>query len=143
MKTIILFFLIAVSLQSCNNETPTKPELIKPLISALDTLYIGGNFKYIDSLKVNNIAMWDGKKWHKLGKGLPGSGVNCMTVFRNELYVGGFIDSAGGKPVNNIAKWDGKNWFALGEGIDGKVTDLAVYKDECMFRVGSEMQVVK
>ncbi len=127
MKTGLVILLAIVSLLSCTNDIPTKPQPDKPIITNYDTLYVAGEFNYIDSLQVNNIALWDGENWHKVGNGLPNASVSCMTLYKNELYVGVDIDS---EHVNKIVKWDGQHWSALGGGMDGVVRDIVVYKDE-------------
>jgi len=97
-------------------------------------LYLGGYFLYTEDQNlnyppkdtVNNIAMWNGKKWSALGKGIHGT-VNAIVSYNNLIVAGGSFDSAGGVPVNNIAAWNGTSWFALGNGVNGEVYALAVF----------------
>ncbi len=126
-QPLILFFLIVFN--SCKSDNPTEI-LDNNIEMSEDSIYVGGSFTISDAQNINNIALWDGKKWNSLGIGVKGKNVDveCMTFYNGELYVGGFIDSAGGKPVQNIAKWDGNNWSDVGGGIDGRVTSLVTYK---------------
>jgi len=97
-------------------------------------LYLGGIFLYFEDSyavhpikdTVNNIAMWNGKTWSALGKGIHGT-VNALVSYNSLIVAGGSFDSAGGVPVNNIAAWNGTTWSALGNGLNGTVYTLAVY----------------
>jgi trimeric autotransporter adhesin len=82
------------------------------IISAIevdgDDLFVGGNFSSIDDLQVNNIARWDGTKWHALGSGAgtgPNDGVNSIAVSSNKVYITGSFTTAGGKPSSFFAIW--------------------------------------
>jgi trimeric autotransporter adhesin len=105
------------------------------------TLYFGGSFLYFEQSPhdvkdtVNNIAMWNGKKWSALGKGIHGT-VNAVVSYNNLIVAAGSFDSAGGVPVNNIAAWNGTTWSALGNGVNGTVYTLAVY-DSNLYAGGS------
>ena len=97
-------------------------------------LYVGGSFSYADTIVVNNIARWDGSKWHPLGQGTTGS-VRILSVIDDTLYVGGNIHSIVGvdSVYNGIAKWDGTNWHTISNiGLPGSMTVEAIveYKDE-------------
>jgi hypothetical protein len=87
------------------------------VVDASGNLYIGGNFIFAGSAKVNRIAKWDGNTWSALGTGMD---LNVWTVkwHSNDLYAGGIFTNAGGVLVNRIAKWNGVSWSALGAGID-------------------------
>jgi len=106
-------------------------------------LYLGGYFLYTENQNlnyppkdtVNNIAMWNGKKWSALGKGIHGT-VNAIVSYNNLVVAAGSFDSAGGIPVNNIAAWNGSKWFALGNGVNGEVYTLAVF-DSNLYAGGS------
>jgi len=104
---------------------------------------MGGSFLYFENTytphpvkdTVNNIAMWNGKKWSALGKGIHGT-VNALVSYNNLIVAGGSFDSAGGVPVNNIAAWNGTSWSALAGGINGTVYALAVF-DSNLYAGGS------
>jgi len=88
-------------------------------------LYIGGNFRHIDSIEANYIARYDlvGKKWEPIIVG----GVNGMdggvAVLKNDelgnIYAGGGFTKAGDIVVNKIAKFRGSSWSALDGGVLG------------------------
>ena len=135
MKNILGVILLCFLCFGCKKEMPTeKPgdDTNGQNNQLTDTIYIGGSFSLADNPAVNNIAMWDGKNWHPLGKGIRGKNVDveCMAFYKGELYVGGFLDSAGEVAANHIAKWNGKEWSAVGNGIDGRVKSLLEYKGE-------------
>ncbi len=88
-------------------------------------VYVTGEFHMIDSVKVNNIAVFRDSTWHNVGGGLSygnlrASGLS-LALYGNEVYAGGefdrVFDSEGTiTQANNIAIWDGSNWKALGHG---------------------------
>jgi len=101
----------------------------------IDTeFYVGGSFLYFEDQNlsrpikdtVNNIAMWNGKEWSGLGKGINGT-VYALVSYHNLIVAGGSFDSASGIPVNNIAAWNGVSWEPLGNGLNGTVYTLAVF----------------
>ncbi|HET9222865.1 MAG TPA: hypothetical protein VFO07_10195, partial [Roseiflexaceae bacterium] len=94
--------------------------------------YVGGKFKTVGGLLVNNIAMWDGAKWNALGAGLEGDGglddgsVSALAIVGNDLYVGGSFTKAGGASARHLAKYNlaSKQWSQVGGGVDGPVYAL-------------------
>lgn len=88
-------------------------------------LYIGGNFDYVDSVQVSNIAKWNGSVWTSLGEGVGGT-VYCIATQGADVFVGGTFTTAGGITVNKTAKWDGSSWSALGSGLNGTVQSLVI-----------------
>jgi hypothetical protein len=108
-------------------------------------LYAGGGFTEAGGVAVNNIARWDGSKWHALGSGVN-SYVRALTVDGNgDLYAGGDFLEAGGVTVNRIAHWDGNNWHALGSGVnkpgDDGVCCLALDGDDNLYVGGTFSEV--
>ncbi len=98
-------------------------------------LYVGGNFTSAGILPANNVAHWDGRRWHGLGAGINGY-VYALALFKGKLYAGGDFTQAGEVAVNGIAVWDGNRWSALGDGAGamqgtyrGIVRALAVTDD--------------
>jgi trimeric autotransporter adhesin len=89
-------------------------------------LIVAGLFETINGDTVNNIALWDGGKWAKLGTGVNGY-VKALEVWNDELYVGGNFDLAGGKPTNFLTKWNGTEWTSINGGLDQRVEALKVY----------------
>ena len=84
-------------------------------------LIIAGYFYGIGDTVCHNIAAWDGKVWHPLGKGTRGSwspyvgNITGLGVYKNELYAGGEFDTAGTVYCNSIAKWNGYAWDSLAD----------------------------
>jgi hypothetical protein len=98
-------------------------------------LYIGGNFYTgFDSTDIDDIAVYNGTEWTKVGTKWNGSngGVLCMTVYKNELYVGGsfYKDLDPNAPGNGIAKWNGTRWSSLGGANEGYGTNCTVFSME-------------
>lgn len=96
---------------------------IKDMIEYKNELYIIGQFRYIDSNPIQNIARWGGNQWRKVtgagGRELYTFEFHRMHVFNGELYITGrsmrigedFID------LENIVKYDGVDWTRLGKGL--------------------------
>jgi len=83
-------------------------------------LYIGGRFRSVSGLEVNNIALHSGQLadpggWNIVGGGIQGGHVSAMTSFGRELYVGGSFTQAGLKRVHNLARWDGFSWQPMAD----------------------------
>jgi hypothetical protein len=98
-------------------------------------LYIGGNFYTgFDSTDIDDIAVYNGTEWTKVGTKWNGSngGVLCMTEYKNELYVGGsfYKDLDPNAPGNGIAKWNGTRWSSLGGANEGFGTNCTVFSME-------------
>lgn len=91
----------------------------------LTTLGVGGNNVYVGCffscevgyLDTENIARWDGRRWHAMGEGLSDPPSDIL-VKGNDVYVVGSFDSAGGKDIAGIARWDTQTeeWFPVGSG---------------------------
>lgn len=90
-------------------------------------VYVGGYFEYAGSVAANNIAHWDGTRWHALGEGIPEGTVYALAVIGDDVYVGGSFTSAGGRAATNVARWNRatRSWHALGNGVNGAVYALA------------------
>jgi trimeric autotransporter adhesin len=101
-------------------------------VDSAGRVYVGGRFKTVGGLVVNNIAMWDGTKWNALGAGLEGDGglddgsVAALAIVGNDLYVGGSFTKAGGASARHLAKYNltSKQWSQVGGGVDGQVYAL-------------------
>jgi hypothetical protein len=88
------------------------------------TLYIGGQFDYINGLKVSHIAGYDGSNWFPLGTGVNNE-VRSIVIADTNIYAGGYFDKAGTLPVYGIARWDGTNWNDLNAGLNSYTYALA------------------
>jgi trimeric autotransporter adhesin len=104
------------------------------------SLYAGGSFTTAGGVEANNIARWDGARWHPLGNGREGR-PNTMPVQAmafgpdGSLYVGGNFTAAGRVAANYIARWDGatSSWHPLGSGLNGSVNALAFGPDGSLY----------
>jgi hypothetical protein len=108
-------------------------------------VYIGGRFKKIGSLVVNNIARWDGHSWTALGDGfLSALTVQSIALEGNDVYAGGLFSYSGITEVFNIAKWDGSNWSAIDSGTNNIVNAMAIdqsgniFAGGCFTKAGSD-----
>ena len=90
-------------------------------------IYIVGNFKSVNRVPLENIAVFDlnEKKWKHVGEGIPQVATAIAVDEENEIvYVGGVFSKVGkGEyevPANNVAAYNvkEKKWYALGEGLN-------------------------
>ena len=106
-----------------------------------NVLYVGGVFRYADSIEVNAITKWDGQQFFPLNSGQD----NCSTSFcphiwsiqryGGEIFCGTAGQSMDGIPTKGLAKWDGQEWNAFGEfeyfsGNSASIRSQLVYNDE-------------
>ena len=117
------------------------PEFNAMIASPNGDLFVTG--RYIDSASgepVNDIARWDGTRWHPLGDGLSYGG-NALAWDREELIVGGTFTFAGDEPALGIASWNGSRWKRVGDGVSGggKATmqTITVAPDDMVYVGGS------
>lgn len=85
-------------------------------------LYITGDFTRVDTVSATGIAMWDGQRWHALGKGLHpsymnGGGGPMVQLPNGNLVVDGEFDKAGDNSTVGIAEWNGKTWTDLSNNL--------------------------
>jgi trimeric autotransporter adhesin len=106
---------------------------VKALALQGNNLYAGGIFHNSGSLRVTNLAVWDGRTWKPFGGGISGGssfgyiqdgvveiysgGVAALLPTGSGLYVGGSFRMAGESVAYNIASWNGKVWYNLSEGV--------------------------
>ncbi len=93
-------------------------------------VYVGGYLINAGGLPVNNIAMWDGSRWHDMGGGVS-TGTSAARVYAlavdadGDVYVGGWFTQAGtgeeAITVRNLALWNGSAWADLAGGVYGSV----------------------
>lgn len=89
-------------------------------------VYAGGVFDIAGDVVVNNVAKWDGTRWHSLAGGTNGTVFALAIGPDGSLYAGGDFLIAGGVTVNHIARWDGTTWHPLGSGTTADVLTLQV-----------------
>jgi hypothetical protein len=75
-------------------------------------LVVAGNFTLAGDVRTNNIAAWDGARWHALaqGVGTPSESIFALEEFQGQLYASGILSTASGVPVRGIARFDGAQW---------------------------------
>jgi hypothetical protein len=97
-----------------------------------DDLYIGGDFRYFDTVAADFIVHYNRKTgvWSALDNGLHNT-VYSLALHNGKLYAGGNFYTAGTRPdtVSNIAMWDGTKWHDLDGGVNGRVDALAFIGD--------------
>jgi len=70
-------------------------------------LIVGCSYIFVDNENANNIAVYDGQTWSKLGTGLDDRPW-AFAVLNDKLIAGGLFIEAGGDTVNHIAEWSYK-----------------------------------
>lgn len=105
-------------------------------------LYVGGEFSVAGDVDANNIARWDGMKWHALNTGTNDAVYALAVGSDGTLYAGGTFTSAGTCTANckRIASWNGTTWNALSTGIDSPgsaVHALVVNSDGQLYAGGT------
>lgn len=93
-----------------------------------------GFFRQIGGVFANNIARWDGVRWHPLGNGLDRE-VTCLAVYRGSLFVGESFQFVDGQMSLHLARWDGAAWSPASASTGSysccyTMNSLAVYRDE-------------
>lgn len=106
------------------------PAEVRAIATTADGLvFIGGRVNYAGGIPVNDIAVWDGERWHAIGEITGDSAyVSALLVLGNDLYVGGSFSGVGSIAARNVARYHipSGEWFALGAGVDGFVNALAL-----------------
>lgn len=94
-----------------------------------DNLYIGGDFRYFDTVECYHIVQYNRTthRWSKMGNGFSGE-VRALAIHNGKLYAGGAFSRAGFNTtttLNYLAAWDGTKWASVGNGMSGSVEALA------------------
>jgi hypothetical protein len=97
-------------------------------------VYVGGRFTAAGGVSANNIARWDGERWHSLGTGANGL-VMKLAVHGDWVYAGGTFTEIDGVKANGLARFDGAKWSPVGSGVDGFV-DVIAFSDDHMYVAG-------
>jgi len=110
------------------------PGNVRAIAASGKDVYVGGELYSAGTVRVNNIARWDGKKWSGLGSGVGGR-VNAIFIDGNNIYVAGDFSAAGGVAADKIAKWDGRKWSGIGGGVPSdysgqEVSTIAALNDD-------------
>jgi len=78
-------------------------------------VYIAGHFDRVGLVDANNIARWDGRRWHPLGEGVNGE-ITEIYVAQTALFVAGSFSEAGGEAAPSVAQWTDGQWHRMGSG---------------------------
>jgi hypothetical protein len=120
----------------CLNPNPNFP--CSPYVATIavkgNDLYAGGRFTAAGGVSANNIARWDGERWHALGNGANGL-VLKLAVHGDWIYAGGTFTEIDGVKANGIARFDGEKWSPVGGGVDGFV-DVMAFSNEYLYVAG-------
>ena len=113
-------------------------------------IYIVGNFKFVNRVPLENIAVYDlnEKKWKHVGEGIPQVATAIAVDEENEIvYVGGVFSKVGKGEcevkANNVAAYHVKEnkWYALGEGLNRDCSSILFdNKNKKLFAGGSFTQ---
>ena len=93
-----------------------------------NNVYAVGEFSKVGTIAANQIAVWNGTTWARVGTGAGPQLVNQYgdvqtgTVYAaaflgGNLYVAGDFNRIGGVNANGIARLNGNTWVALGNGV--------------------------
>lgn len=133
IKKLILIWLFSIALtgnansqhwQSLNLELNHSPRSFYS-DSAIDKLFIGGGFSYVDSVWTNRIFTWDGFNFQPIGNTLTNgwvSQVYSIARYNNDIYL------AVGDTF--MPRWNGSQWDFLGGGVNSSISSLYVYNNE-------------
>jgi hypothetical protein len=119
--------------EGCISSNPTfscSPYIATIAVKGKD-VYAGGRFAAAGGTSANNIARWDGERWHALGSGANGL-VMKLAVHGDLVYAGGTFTEIDGVKANGIARFDGVKWAPVGAGVDGYV-DVIAFSDNHMY----------
>ncbi len=94
-------------------------------------LYVSGGFTIVDdTIHTDNVAIWDGFKWSKVGYGNGNPSVAySIELYRGDVYAGLWTDQIGGVFTGHLARWDGTDWHMVGDSVGWAVHDMVIYRD--------------
>ncbi len=95
-------------------------------------LVVAGQFRVAGDVVANNIAAWDGQRWHALGDGLGGSPydgwVFSLAVYNGQLIAAGDLHFGCEFCNACVARFNGSEWEDIGSELGWAIVDsLAVY----------------
>ncbi len=99
-------------------------------------VFVGGQFTRAGGVAAQNIALWDGQRWHNIGD--ADNYVAALAVGDGFLYAGGNFTQIGGVAASHVARMNLQTgqWSALSSGINGMVNAL-VYSDGVLYAGGA------
>jgi hypothetical protein len=107
--------------------TQLAPSRVNALLidPATGDLIVGGTFAAVGvddaEVETNNIARWDGTRWHAYGDGLGDAfgPVLALAWWDGRLVAAGEFTSSGRDEVLRFAVWTGTDWEPIGTGAPG------------------------
>lgn len=92
---------------------PTTDGTIECMIGGPDgTLYIGGNFNYVEGTLVKGLAKWEGHSWSTVGD-WAGGDVRKLVFWNAQLYAAGAYFQLGDS-LQPVARLEGSTWKSIG-----------------------------
>jgi hypothetical protein len=90
-------------------------------------LVVVGALDFAGGVEANNVAIWDGVSWSRVGSGpdpyddLFGERQAALSVasYKGLLYVGADFSEAVGDEAAALAVWDGESWEPVDAGVEG------------------------
>ncbi|MEQ1891557.1 MAG: carboxypeptidase-like regulatory domain-containing protein [Planctomycetota bacterium] len=86
-------------------------------------LYVGGEFRSVSGIKMNNVGRWNGTSWSSLG-----TGVN-LRVFALSVFNDGGGDKLYAASPLGVASWNGTTWSSL-PGLVGTARCLETFNGQ-------------
>lgn len=99
-----------------------------PFTNPSPRLYASGQFTYVNAVRVDSLALWNGSVWTPLVGGGANGPVHALGLYNfieRNLIAGGQFSSINGVSASNIARFNGTSWFPMGSGINGPVYAIA------------------
>jgi hypothetical protein len=135
-QTVILLRNDSIILQGLGYRGTGLPEF-HTMVPSPKGVILGGAFRAGLNLW-ECLALWDGRTWNSLDRGLnyPPTGlrvqVRSVATSADEIIAGGFFPWVGTQQFNHIARWDGTRWLPMGDGIASTVNAVAYYGDRIL-----------
>lgn len=100
--------------------------------SSNNILYAGGNFTYSNSLKLDQIAQWNGSNWDSMDTGGNGNPTYAMTIFDGKLFASTLFSYTFPNNLHCLAFWNGTTWEwdTLNQKVNSSVRVFHEYNNE-------------
>ncbi len=99
-----------------------------PFTTPSPRLYAAGEFTYVNAMRVDRLAIWNGAAWTPIPGGGASGPVRALGLYNfieRNLVAGGQFTSINGVSASNVARFNGTSWFPMGSGINGPVYAVA------------------
>ncbi|MDH7516218.1 MAG: hypothetical protein QHI48_10140, partial [Bacteroidota bacterium] len=112
-------------------EASLQPDgAVRALVSDGDVLYVGGDFKRIDTFSVLGLAAWDKRTgiWSRIDEGLEVKYgdivVEAMAFADGNLYIAGYFEPHEGMGGTAVLRRERNAWYIVAENVSGTVGAL-------------------